>query len=1535
MDEDDYREMAHAMREFAGDIDEGANEAHTAIQGLVGSAGGSLAIEALNAHWGKINGTHLKGLADCGRMAGTAMDGVATLIEGAKLGALVQLGILAAEVIAAQAAAPFTLGLSEVGALGATQATRVIVKRLFKEVCQQVAEQVISIALTPVEEALGAMVGDLVVQLGANALGVKDGVDLGQTAKAGRAGFGQGVGDGKDFAKSAGDKPMELLSAGGRRGGGGGGLAGSGNSGSSMGSGGSSGFSFDKDEHDRAVTSLESAGGTFRNKAGGKIGRARSHHGRTRGKDAIADAANVMLDKVIDGIEDGVKKTAKHLDENMTRGIKQMAKNHHENDRALSDHFKSLGKGGKKDSPISRGGIRNDLGKKGSVKGRSQSRPASLRNGAEEPREHATPTHGRCVNGDPIDMVTGEMVMSQTDVKLPGELSLILRRTHLSSYRSGHWFGRSWASTLDQRLEIDADGAIFASEDGMLLVYPVPVPGEEVLPVEGPRWPLEWDSMDRNRFTITDPSAGISRHFVAPQQSWPATGPAYQLPLNALADCNGQHIELLRNEYGELREIKHSGGYRVGVRTQHNRITALDLLNSEQCGEALPLVRFEYDPDGNLAEVYNSSEQALRFTYDGDGRITSWTDRNDSWYRFFYDERGRVVRGAGADGFLSAKITYDDVRRVTVYTNSLGHSTAYEHNRLGQVVRVTDALGNSTLSAWDRYDRLVRRTDPLGRVTRFEHDIDGNLAAVIRPDGTRATATFNDFRKPMVLVAPDGSTWEYAYDHHGNRTQVIDPSGAVTSYIYNENGHLVSKTDALGNITLLSTNPAGLVLSATNPLGGTTRCTRDAFGRVISITDPLGNTTQMTWTIEGKLQSRTDPDGSSEYWSWDGEGNLVAHTDAMGEITRYESTHFDLPSVRTGVDGVRYEFKYDTERRLTGVFTVDGRVWNYEYDPAGRLIAETDFNGRKLSYAHDAAGQLIARVNGAGQSIGYERDALGRVSQQRFASGACTTFVYDAAGRISQAENSEVQMRFERDALGRTLMATSNGRTNVYAYNALGRRVSRRTPSGAMHTWTYDAHGNPAKLNSSAGSIAFSYDAAGREISRSLGPGVSLTQEWDAASRLTAQAVTAGDGGELLHRAYTHRRDGYLTSVSDGDSHRTYELDALGRITAVQADQWTESYAYDSAGNLTHATTPVGGDSNGDRQHSGTLVQRAGRDTYEYDAQGRVIRRTRKLLNGQARIWTYCWSADDRLTDLTTPDGGRWHYQYDPLGRRTAKQRLAADGLTILGQTVFTWDGTSLVEQVGESGQVTTWDYVSRTKRPIAQTLSQADSDARFYAIVTDPIGAPSELVTSDGQVAWRHRTTAWGAPLSTRGAVDCPLRFPGQYHDEESGLRYNYFRYYSPDTASYLSPDPLGLPAAPNHHAYVVNPLAWVDPLGLESCPDPSLEEVKRKAFRDAGIPWGREPEEVDDWVPATTPEWQGSKQLFDKDHNPIYFPQEIYENDRGDFVVFQNHWTGHREPGEEGYQRPHIHMRPIDDQRNSNYEGCEEHYYYDPNLG
>ncbi|WP_404816550.1 RHS repeat domain-containing protein [Streptomyces thermolineatus] len=302
---------------------------------------------------------------------------------------------------------------------------------------------------------------------------------------------------------------------------------------------------------------------------------------------------------------------------------------------------------------------------------------------------------------------------------------------------------------------------------------------------------------------------------------------------------------------------------------------------------------------------------------------------------------------------------------------------------------------------------------------------------------------------------------------------------------------------------------------------------------------------------------------------------------------------------------------------------------------------------------------------------------------------------------------------------------------------------------------------------------------------------------------------------------------------------RRFDLTPTGRVTAVTGHGWSETYAYDSLGNITRAqvtahTSPE------EREFTGTLIRRAGRTLYEHDAQGRLIRRTRKLLNGQRLTWTFSWNAEDRLTSVTTPTDEVWHYTYDPLGRRISKYLLHDNGTTS-ERTDFAWDGTRLTERTTSAGVTTTWEYVPGTHRPLAQVehharsassgtgedanlkdISQAEYDMRFYAIVSDAVGTPTELVGSEGELAWCSATTLWGIPRPVPvgdGEVSCPLRFPGQYEDEETGLHYNCQRYYDPQSAHYLSADPLGLVPADHHHSYCRNPLAWIDPLGLADC--------------------------------------------------------------------------------------------------------------------
>jgi RHS repeat-associated protein len=537
--------------------------------------------------------------------------------------------------------------------------------------------------------------------------------------------------------------------------------------------------------------------------------------------------------------------------------------------------------------------------------------------------------------------------------------------------------------------------------------------------------------------------------------------------------------------------------------------------------------------------------------------------------------------------------------------------------------------------------------------------------------------------------------------------------------------------------------------------------------------------------------------------------------------------------------------------RLTSV-THGGLAWRYEYDTAGRLVAQSDYNGAVTEYAYDAAGQLTSRTNAAGQQVSYAYDLLGNMTE-RHADGVIARFGYDLAGRLVQAADPGAVITLERDACGLMLAETCNGRTVRSGYDPAGRLILRVTPSGAQARWSYDAAGQPVAVSSAGNELLFGYDLAGRETLRQLTGGVTLTQEWDPAGQLASQVLTgpplpdrpdlvppAGAGpaaGRLLQRrSYSYRADGILAGLDDLlCGPRRLALDLAGRVTGVTGPDWAESYGYDPAGNITTASWPAPAETSGaqgPREYAGTLITRAGDIRYQHDDAGRIIVRQHTRLSREPDTWHYQWDAEDRLTAVTTPDGTRWQYRYDPLGRRIAKQRLGRDG-QVTSYTTFSWRGPLLVEQSASGGQapaqLITWDYQPGTFIPVTQTerwqrTPQDQVDERFYAIVTDLIGTPSELITPDGKLAGYRQQTLWGTAYWTSAVT--PLRFPGQYADDETGLHYNHYRYYDPATGRYLTPDPLGLAAAANPHTYVPNPTALIDPHGLmqaEGCGPPA----------------------------------------------------------------------------------------------------------------
>ena len=131
--------------------------------------------------------------------------------------------------------------------------------------------------------------------------------------------------------------------------------------------------------------------------------------------------------------------------------------------------------------------------------------------------------------------------------------------------------------------------------------------------------------------------------------------------------------------------------------------------------------------------------------------------------------------------------------------------------------------------------------------------------------------------------------------------------------------------------------------------------------------------------------------------------------------------------------------------------------------------------------------------------------------------------------------------------------------------------------------------------------------------------------------------------------------------------------------------------------------------------------------------------------------------------------------------------------------------------------------------------VEYADVDAepasgKCFYIFTNQIGVPIRIEDATGEPCWTARIDPYGrAEVAPGSTVEMLLRFPGHYHDPETNLHYNRFRYYHPELGRYIEADPLGIEGGINLFAYVDNPLIDVDLDGLKkSCP-PKVKPTKK----------------------------------------------------------------------------------------------------------
>ena len=186
---------------------------------------------------------------------------------------------------------------------------------------------------------------------------------------------------------------------------------------------------------------------------------------------------------------------------------------------------------------------------------------------------------------------------------------------------------------------------------------------------------------------------------------------------------------------------------------------------------------------------------------------------------------------------------------------------------------------------------------------------------------------------------------------------------------------------------------------------------------------------------------------------------------------------------------------------------------------------------------------------------------------------------------------------------------------------------------------------------------------------------------------------------------------------------------------------------------------------------------------------------------------TYVYNLSNQL--IRVLDGGNQiaEYTYNGAGQRIKK---IAQGTT----TIYHYDlqGHLIAETTSSGWMVAEYIYLGD------QLLAMIRPGEAVYYYHNDHLGTPRVLTSESQTVVWRAVYTPFGEAEVEVETVQNPFRFPGQYYDAETGLHYNYHRYYDPTTGRYVTPDPIGLGGGINLFAYVAgNPVNRIDPKGLD----------------------------------------------------------------------------------------------------------------------
>ena len=921
---------------------------------------------------------------------------------------------------------------------------------------------------------------------------------------------------------------------------------------------------------------------------------------------------------------------------------------------------------------------------------------------------------------EPVDMATGAMIDSATDVRIGGMLPMVVARNTDSGMDTSRVFGPGWNTTLDCRIEILPGQILMMTPDGALLEFPpAPVDGSEVGDAGRP-WRLCFVD---GAYRVRNISQGITYVFGVAGSEAQGGEPCYRpegpVPdYTITGDTPKNYVYRLDEETGEL--------------TRRER--TIDDVSHDNAQHSDAVVDEDHTDVGESAGVNNAGMNNVAeptsnaFTHDGSASPQNSSDKDQANTDKPQDDSGTNVGGSGvweasnsfvnmlssgsvADVFglgvevqLSTVIHHSGAWIEYDYEQSTGHlvtmrrsdGTVLEfkwHNRISRL-----------LSIWVRNEETHPGEEPF-RLASYNYDGKGRLLKVINSAAGALRYYYDDQHRPTRWTDRNGHSYHYRFDDKGRVVAQVGTGGMfpnVAVWLKDEG------TDAPEDGTVcVALECAGKFHGNPAEIGDT--CIHEYFDRLDKL--PLANLLREKGLVGAGLTGRGRA-GTRDNEPWSLSDELL-RDEFLGDIrpTVYRSTP-------TG----------DVWR----IITPEGVVTDREYDEHHQIIRETSNTGVVTTIGRDEYGTITRIDFGDGTTETITPGAWGEPLQITSRDGLITEYEVDAAGMVTSITDPlGVVTRFEYDwrvtGIVPKATITPNGLVRMMECDNAGRPVASTDPAGRRSSVTRDVRGLVTEVIDPVGDVTtIEYSPEGW-VTRVVNPdGSKRSGTYDGEGNLTQ---TINETGATTTTRYTvFDKVSSVTLSNGGVTCYTYNTQ-MEPVAVTNADGHTWQFKYDLDGKVIKET-----DYNGLVTQSHTTPDKlrldvttgAGTVTTMFDPYGRMT----ETFDGQGNTTTYQRDALGKITQVTN----RWcttDYSYDEYGRSLTETT-----------TLYSGESHTMAFTYGQLGGVEAITHTLPDGKTVSETPLFDDEGVlrnSTYTLGDVEVASLSFGVDDTGRRSWSH----------------------------------------------------------------------------------------------------------------------------------------------------------------------------------------------------